>query len=95
MLEAMSKGVPIVSFACSTGPVAVIAHGVDGLLVPNGDEAALGAAIATLIADPPLRRRLGEAAVRKAERFGLDAVGERWEALIARVTTGEDVPPFE
>jgi glycosyltransferase involved in cell wall biosynthesis len=95
LLEAMSKGVAVVSFACPTGPVAVIAHGVDGLLVPNGDEAALGRAIAGLIEDAPLRRRLGAAAVRKAETFGIDAVGERWEALIARVTTGEDVPPFE
>jgi glycosyltransferase involved in cell wall biosynthesis len=95
MLEAMSKGVPVVSFACPTGPVAVIAHGVDGLLVANGDEAALGRAIATLIEDEPLRRRLGAAAVRKAGTFGLDTVGERWEALITSLTTGEDVPPFE
>jgi glycosyltransferase involved in cell wall biosynthesis len=95
MLEAMSKGVPVVSFACPTGPAAVIEHGVDGLLVANGNEAALGRAIAALIADEPLRRRLGAAALRKAEAFGLDAVGERWEALIAHVTTGEDVPPFE
>jgi glycosyltransferase involved in cell wall biosynthesis len=95
LLEAMSKGMPVVSFACPTGPPAMIAHGVDGLLVPNGDVAALAAAITALIEDEPLRRRLGAGAVRKAECFGLDAVGERWEALIARVTTGEDVPPFE
>ena len=95
LLEAMSKGLAVVSFACPTGPVAVIEHGVDGLLVPNGDEAALGRAIAGLIEDAPQRGRLGAAAIRKAETFGLDAVGERWEALIARVTTGEDVPPFE
>ena len=95
LLEAMSKGVPVVSFDCPTGPVGVIAHGVDGLLVANGDEPALARAIATLIADAPLRRRLGEAAIAKAATFGLDAVGERWEALIASVTTGEGVPPFE
>ena len=95
LLEAMSKGVPVVSFACSTGPVAVIAHGVDGLLVTNGDEAALARAICALIADEPLRRRLGAAAIAKAGTFGLDAVGERWEALITSVTTGEGVPPFE
>ena len=66
----------------------MISHGVDGLLVANGDVAALAAAICALIEDEPLRRRLGAAAVRKAETFGLDAVGARWEALIARVTDG-------
>jgi glycosyltransferase involved in cell wall biosynthesis len=95
LLEAMSKGVPVVSFACPTGPPAVISHGVDGLLVANGDEAALGRAIAALIEDEPLRRRLGAAALRKAETFGLETVGERWEALITGLTTGDAVPPFE
>jgi glycosyltransferase involved in cell wall biosynthesis len=84
----MSKGVRVVSFACPTGPREVIAHGVDGLLVPNGDEAALGRAIAALIEDEALRRRLGSAAIRKAEAFGLDVVGERWEALVARLAAG-------
>jgi glycosyltransferase involved in cell wall biosynthesis len=86
LLEAMSKGLPVVSFDCPTGPPAVIAHGVDGLLVPNGDVAGLARAIAALIEDEPLRRRLGAAAVCKAETFALATVGERWEALIARVT---------
>ena len=88
MLEAMSKGVPVVSFTCPTGPREVIEDGIDGLLVPNGDEAALGRAIAALIEDEALRRRLGSAAIRKAEAFGRDAVGERWEALVARLAAG-------
>ena len=93
MLEAMSKGVPVVSFACPTGPPAVIAHGVDGLLVANGDVGALGRAITALIEDEPLRRRLGDGAIRKAETFGREVVGACWDELIARV--GEAVPPFE
>jgi glycosyltransferase involved in cell wall biosynthesis len=83
LLEAMSKGVPVVSFDCPTGPREVIAHGVDGLLVPNGDEAALGRAIAALIEDDALRRRLGSAAIRKAEAFGIGGVGERWETFVS------------
>jgi glycosyltransferase involved in cell wall biosynthesis len=88
MLEAMSKGLAIVSFDCPTGPREVIDDGVDGLLVPNGDGAALAEALAALMDDEALRRRLGSAAVRKAEAFSLDAVGERWEALVARLTAG-------
>jgi glycosyltransferase involved in cell wall biosynthesis len=45
-------------------------HEVTGLLVPEADTGALGAAIHRLLADPPLRARLGEAAARRVhERF--------------------------
>jgi glycosyltransferase involved in cell wall biosynthesis len=95
LLEAMSKGLAVVSFACPTGPAEIIEHGVDGLLVPDGDEPALARAIASLIEDEALRRRLGSAAIGKAATFDIDAVGERWDALIARLATGDAVPPFE
>jgi glycosyltransferase involved in cell wall biosynthesis len=85
LLEAMSKGLAVVSFACPTGPAELIEHGVDGLLVPDGDEPALARAISAVIEDEALRRRLGAAAVRKAAAFGIDAVGERWDALVAEL----------
>ena len=89
MLEAMSKGLPVVSFDCPGGHREVLEHGVDGLLVANGDVEALGRAIATLIDDEALRRRLGSAAIRTAAAFAGDAVGERWAALVTSLTQGE------
>jgi glycosyltransferase involved in cell wall biosynthesis len=83
LLEAMAKGLAVVSFEGACG---VIDHGVDGLLVPAGDEAALARAICALIESAPLRRRLGEAAVRKASDYDLRAVAARWQALIEEVT---------
>ena len=48
--------------------------GETGLVVPPRDPAALSAALRRLLADEPLRRRLGEAARRRAhERFTFDA----------------------
>lgn len=44
----------------------VVRHGVDGLLVPARDAAALARAIATLQDDPGLRRRLADAARLRA-----------------------------
>jgi len=88
LLEAMSKGLAVVSFDCPTGPRELIEHGVNGLLVPNGDEVAFGRALATLMEDEQLRRRLGAAALRTAERYSLNAAAEHWAALVARLTAG-------
>ena len=88
LLEAMAKGLAVVSFDCSAGVREVIEHGVDGLLVPAGDVLALAHALVQLIESEVLRRRLGAAATRKAAAYGLDAMAARWAALIERLTCG-------
>ncbi len=59
-LEAGAHGLPIVAHAIGGVPEAVV-HEETGLLVQPGDRAALTAAFARLLADPALRRKLGEA----------------------------------
>ncbi len=68
--EALWHGLPCVgSTADAAGEV--IADGETGLLVPYGDAPALGDAVASLLADPVRRQRMGEAGARQArERFG-------------------------
>ncbi len=77
ILEAMASGLPIVASGISGIPLAV-SHGREGLLVPEGDGEALIAALEALASDPPRRRALGEAALRKAERE------LSWEAVAGR-----------
>jgi glycosyltransferase involved in cell wall biosynthesis len=83
LLEAMGKGLPAVSFDCPTGPREIVVDRENGLLVPHQDVDALAAAINEMIEDEELRRRCGAAARATAERYSLDAVGARWEALLA------------
>jgi glycosyltransferase involved in cell wall biosynthesis len=69
VLEAMAAGLPVVASAVG-GISELVEHGVTGLLVPAGDEQALGAALGRLLEDSELRRRLGAAGhARSIEGF--------------------------
>jgi glycosyltransferase involved in cell wall biosynthesis len=81
LVEAMRKGLPVVSFDCPTGPDEVIENGRDGVLVGCEDIHGLATAMCELIEDEPLRRRLGAAAERKAAAYAMDVVGPRWDAF--------------
>ncbi len=67
LVEAMAMGLPVVSTSVSGIPE-LITHDVDGRLVPEDDPAALADALAALLADGPLRERLGRAAREKVRR---------------------------
>ncbi|MDH2429986.1 glycosyltransferase family 4 protein [Sphaerisporangium sp. TRM90804] len=93
ILEAMSKGVPVVSFDCPHGPREIISHEHDGLLVRSEKAAALGAAISRVIDDEALRREMGANALRTASAYRMDVIGPRWEALLADLETPGDAEP--
>lgn len=65
LIEAAACGLPLVTTDVP-GCREVVTDGVDGLLVPVHDAAALATAIARLLDDKPLAARLGEAARAKA-----------------------------
>jgi glycosyltransferase involved in cell wall biosynthesis len=83
LLEAMSAGLPVVSYDCPTGPRDIVREGVDGYVVPNGDGDALAAALGRLMDDAEMRKAFGVAAVEGAARYDIATIAERWEALLA------------
>jgi len=85
IFEAMAEAVPVVG-SDHAGIAEAVEHGTTGLIVAEGDPAALAAALASLIARPELRRRLGTAArAVAAERFSALRQSRRLEVALLRV----------
>lgn len=81
IIEAMSCGVPVVSYACPCGPQDIIADGHDGFLVPVNNEKVLADRICRLIEDKELRKEMGKAARLKAEQYDIKNIIPMWMEL--------------
>jgi len=86
LLQAMASGVAVVAANTRALPESVCP--ANGILVDPGDLAGLAVALAGLLAAPDLRRRLGSAGRRFAERYGVETVVDEWEALYCSVLNG-------
>jgi glycosyltransferase involved in cell wall biosynthesis len=86
LLEAMSKGMGVVSFDCPTGPADIVDDHRNGLLVPAEDVAGLARAIREIVEDEELRRRLAAAAVETAQGYTIEAIGPLWEELFDQLS---------
>ena len=85
MLEALSKGLPIVGTDCPRGPGDIIRSGRNGLLVPVRDDDALSDALETVVADDDLRRTMGVEALADAQQYVVDQIAARWTELFAEL----------
>lgn len=76
VIEGMASGLAVVA-AAAGGPAEVIRDGIDGLLVPPNDVAALTTALRRLAADQQLRTRLGLAAQVTSSHYSPQAAAAR------------------
>jgi glycosyltransferase involved in cell wall biosynthesis len=83
LAEAMASGLAVVSTDCPTGPAAIVRDGVDGLLVPMNQPAALREALARLMHDDAMRASMAQCASQIAGRLELEVVAGRWRQLFA------------
>lgn len=83
LIEAMSFGVPVVSFDCPNGPREIINDGIDGKLVENGNIKALATAITEMIADKGARKKMGKAAIQKYnDKYTIDKIILMWLSVL-------------
>jgi glycosyltransferase involved in cell wall biosynthesis len=81
-LESLAAGTPVVGYA--GGAVAEVV-GDAGLLVPSGDEGALGAALGRLLQDDTLRAALRSRARSRASGFSWDRAADETLAVYRSV----------
>ena len=79
----MASGVPVVG-ANAGGIPSIIHDGVDGILVPPQDPAAMGEAVAGLLRDKERRLAMGQEARAEAERWD-------WEAATSELRNNQCV----
>jgi len=76
-IEALAHRLPVVATGINAIPE-FVRHGHNGLLVPVRDAAAIATALETLLSDPALCQRYGEAGYAHfRERYNWEAVGSR------------------
>ena len=85
LLEAQSLGLPVVAFDVG-GLSTAVDNGATGFILAQDDEAGFYAALRWLVSDAGLRRDMGDAAGRRAERFRLEDMVDRIEALYFRLS---------
>jgi glycosyltransferase involved in cell wall biosynthesis len=93
LLEAMSKGMGVVSFDCPTGPADIVDDHRNGLLVPEEDVEGLARAIREMVEDEDLRRRTAAAAVETAQQYTIEAIGPLWLALLDELSRASRCAP--
>lgn len=86
LLEAMSYGLPIVSYKCQCGPRDLISDGEDGFLVEEGDAQGFEEKLIKVMNDEELRKSVSLKAEEKINSFTRVHIMAKWEALFKYLT---------
>lgn len=82
LLEAMACGLSVISYDCQSGPSSIIKHGVNGLLVPEGDISALSKAMEKLMSSYSKRREFGNRAKEVCSKYSVEKIMSQWQQLL-------------
>jgi len=94
LLEAMSAGLPCIATAVGGNPEVVV-DGETGFLVPSDDAEELANRMLTLLRDPQLRHRMGEASRHRVrQHFAIEAMTSRVVTCYEKVLHQKEPNPL-
>ncbi|MEO6570334.1 MAG: glycosyltransferase family 4 protein [Ilumatobacteraceae bacterium] len=86
LIEAMAAGTPVVASGLP-GYRNVASHGVDAVLVPPGDVAALATALTGILADPTMASGLVARGTARADEFAMSRLAAAYVSIYERLAT--------
>lgn len=86
IVEAMSCGLPVVSFDCPWGPRSIISDREDGILVDNGNVNLLAEFLIMLMQDDNTRKNMSAKAVKNVRRFRIEHIAQQWKELFEEIS---------
>lgn len=81
IIEAMSFGLPVVSFECKYGPREIVMDSVDGILVPQNNIGLLADSLSYLISNVEIRKQMGKKASENIKRYSVEKIMNQWKTL--------------
>lgn len=82
--EAMSCGLPVVSYNSPYGPETIITDGYDGFIVPLGDKEQFANRLCLLLCDFHLRQEMGRHAIESSQRYSSEEIMPMWKNLFEK-----------
>lgn len=82
LLEALSHGVPCVSFDCLTGPKTIIKDGVNGLLAESNNIDDLSLKLEKIIRDEALLKKLTQGTSININNFSKKNIVNKWKMIL-------------
>lgn len=86
LLEALSVGIPIITYDAPTGPKYIVTNLEDAFLIPYKDKTTFAKKLSLLLQDENLRKSMGERAAENSRKFQIKQVMKEWKKLFIKLT---------
>ncbi len=91
LIEAMSCGLPVISFDCKYGPRSIIQDRETGVLVPHADINEMAAAICSMIEHVEERQRMAFNARRESKKYNSENIMPLWHEFYESLLAGRSL----
>ena len=87
LLEALSVGMPVISYDAPTGPKHILRNEEDSFLVPYKNLNIFVQKLKKLMQNENLRQEMGQKGAENVKRFNIKIIMQQWEDLFKNLTS--------